>query len=44
MELREPAVTSGKQKFTIEEYLAMEEATTEKHEYYRRDIFAMPRC
>jgi Uma2 family endonuclease len=41
MELREPAVAYGKQKFTIEEYLAMEEAGVEKHEYYRGEIFAM---
>lgn len=42
MELREHAVAFGKRKFTIEEYLAMEEAATEKHEYYRGDIFARP--
>jgi len=41
MELRESAVAYGKQKFTIEEYLTMEEAATEKHEYFRGDIFAM---
>lgn len=41
MELRKPAVAYGKQKFTIEEYLAMEEAAAEKHEYYRGEIFAM---
>ena len=41
METREPAVAYGKQKFTIEEYLAMEEAATEKNEYYRGEIFAM---
>ncbi|MBX2923027.1 MAG: Uma2 family endonuclease [Chitinophagaceae bacterium] len=41
MELREPAVAYGRQKFTIEEYLAMEEAAVEKHEYYRGEIFAM---
>ncbi|MFT4017843.1 MAG: Uma2 family endonuclease [Agriterribacter sp.] len=41
MEVREPAVAYGKQKFTIEECLAMEEAATEKHEYYRGEIFAM---
>ena len=40
-ELRAPAVAYGKQKFTIEEYLAMEEAATEKHEYYKGEIFAM---
>lgn len=41
MELREPAVAYGSQKFTVEEYLAMEEAAMEKHEYYRGEIFAM---
>ncbi|MFT3703357.1 MAG: Uma2 family endonuclease [Agriterribacter sp.] len=41
MELREPAVAYGKQKFTIEEYLTMENAAVEKHEYYRGEIFAM---
>lgn len=42
MEVREPAVAYGKQKFTIEEYLAFEEASIEKHEYYKGEIFAMP--
>lgn len=41
MELREPAIAYGKQKFSIEEYLAMEETAVEKHEYYRGEIFAM---
>ncbi|MCC6290206.1 MAG: Uma2 family endonuclease [Chitinophagaceae bacterium] len=41
MEVREPAVAYGKQKFTVQEYLAMEEAATEKHEYYKGEIFAM---
>lgn len=41
MEVNEPAVVYGNQKFTIEEYLAMEEAAVEKHEYYRGEIFAM---
>lgn len=41
MEVREPAVAYGRQKFTIEEYLAMEEAAVEKHEYYKGEIFAM---
>ncbi|MCD6013262.1 MAG: Uma2 family endonuclease [Flavipsychrobacter sp.] len=40
MEVREPAVAYN-QKFTIEEYLEMENAATEKHEYYRGEIFAM---
>jgi Uma2 family endonuclease len=41
MEVNEPAVAYGKQKYTIEEYLEMEEAATEKHEYYQGEIFAM---
>ena len=41
MEVREPAVAYGKQKFSIEEYLEMENAAIEKHEYYKGDIFAM---
>ncbi len=41
MEVREPAVAYGKNKFTIEEYLTMEEEATGKHEYYRGEIFAM---
>ena len=41
MEVKEPAVAYGKEKFTIEEYLRMEKAATEKHEYYQGEIFAM---
>lgn len=41
MEVREPAVAYGKQRMSIEEYLEMENAATEKHEYYRGDVFAM---
>lgn len=40
-EVREPALAYGKSKFTIEEYLEMEDAATEKHEYYKGEIFAM---
>lgn len=40
-EVREPAVAYGKRHFTIEEYLEMENAATEKHEYYQGEIFAM---
>jgi Uma2 family endonuclease len=40
-ELREPAVAYGKQKFTIQEYLEIEETALEKHEYYKGEIFAM---
>ncbi|MFT4152982.1 Uma2 family endonuclease [Parafilimonas sp.] len=41
MEVNEPAVAYGSQKFSIEEYLEMEEASMEKHEYYKGEIFAM---
>jgi Uma2 family endonuclease len=34
-------VAYGKKKFTVEEYLAMERASTEKHEYYQGEIFLM---
>lgn len=40
-EVREPAVAYGKRNFTVEEYLEMEEASVEKHEYYKGEIFAM---
>src|SRR5690348_14476537 len=41
MEVREPALAYGKQKLSIEEYLAMEDASPEKHEYYKGEVFAM---
>jgi hypothetical protein len=41
MEIREPAVAYGSRKYTIEEYLEIENAATEKHEYYQGEIFAM---
>jgi Uma2 family endonuclease len=40
-EVKEPAVAYGKNKYTIAEYLEMEEAATEKHEYYQGEIFVM---
>ena len=40
-ELREPPVAYGKYKYTIEEYLQLEEASDEKHEYYQGEIFPM---
>ena len=40
-EVHEPAIAYGKHQFTIEEYLEMENAATEKHEYYKGEIFAM---
>jgi len=41
MEIKEPAVAYNKQKISIEEYLEMENAALEKHEYYQGEIFAM---
>jgi Uma2 family endonuclease len=41
MIVNEPAVDYNKRKYTIEEYLEMENAATEKHEYYQGEIFAM---
>lgn len=41
MEVNEPAVAYGKQKISIEEYLEMENASMEKHEFYKGEIFAM---
>lgn len=41
LELRELVVAYGKTKFTIEEYLEFENASTEKHEYYQGEIFTM---
>lgn len=41
MEIKEPAVVYSKQKFSIEEYLEMENTSAEKHEYYLGEIFAM---
>lgn len=42
MEVKEPVAAYGKNKFTAEEYLQMEKAATERHEYYRGEIFQMP--
>ncbi|MEO7263943.1 MAG: Uma2 family endonuclease [Ferruginibacter sp.] len=41
IELREPAVAYSKRKYSIEEYLEIENVETEKHEYYQGEIFAM---
>jgi Uma2 family endonuclease len=41
MELREPALAYGKNKLTVEEYLAFERESAQKHEYYRGKVFAM---
>ena len=42
MELKEPAPSYDKRKYSIEEYLEMEQEAEEKHEYYQGEIFAMP--
>lgn len=39
--VREPEVAYGKNKFTMQEYLAMEKASDVKHEFYKGEIFAM---
>jgi Uma2 family endonuclease len=41
MEVNEPAIAYSKQKISIEEYLEMENAALEKHEYYQGEVFAM---
>ena len=41
MEVREAAIAYGKEKMSIEEYLEIENAAHEKHEYYKGEIFAM---
>ncbi len=41
MEVNEAAVAYSKQKISIEEYLEMENASLEKHEYYKGEVFAM---
>jgi Uma2 family endonuclease len=39
--VREPAIAFGKTRLTIEEYLQFETESTEKHEYYNGEVFAM---
>jgi len=41
MEVHEPAIAYSRQKMTVEEYLAFENASREKHEYYKGDVFFM---
>jgi len=41
MDVREPALAYSKQKISIEEYLEIENASPEKHEYYQGEVFAM---
>ncbi len=40
-EVKEPAVSYQKKYITEDEYLAMEEKSMEKHEYYEGEIFGM---
>lgn len=40
-EVKEPAVSYGKQRWSEDEYLEMERAALDKHEYYQGEIFAM---
>lgn len=42
MEVRESAHASPKGFYSIPEFLEMENAATQKHEYYKGEIFAMP--
>lgn len=39
--MRKPIVINGKTHFTVEEYLAFERNSLEKHEFYQGEIFAM---
>ncbi len=41
MIINEPAPAYEKSKYSIEEYVALENAASEKHEYYQGEIFAM---
>lgn len=41
MEIKEPDHAYQKKFYTIQEYLEMENAAFEKHEYYKGEIFAM---
>lgn len=41
MIVEEPALAYGKQYITLEEYMEMENASDEKHEYYKGEVFAM---
>jgi len=41
MDAKEPVVAYGKSKFTAQEYLQLEKAATERHEFYEGEIFQM---
>jgi phenylacetic acid degradation protein/carnitine operon protein CaiE len=39
--VKEPEAEYGRRNFTVDEYFAVEEMATSRHEYYKGDIFAM---
>lgn len=41
MEVHEPIAAYGKKKFTEEEYLAIEKEASERHEFFKGEIFRM---
>jgi Uma2 family endonuclease len=41
MEINEPMVLYGKKTFTVQEYLEFERSSSEKHEFYKGEIFRM---
>jgi Uma2 family endonuclease len=41
MYVHEPIAVYGKKKFTVQEYLEIEKAATERHEFYKGEIFQM---
>jgi Uma2 family endonuclease len=41
MNLHEPAIAYSKQKMSMEEYLAFENTSDEKHEYYQGEVFTV---
>ena len=41
MEIKEPTPAYQNKHYSIQEYLQMEKASVEKHEYYKGEIFAM---
>ncbi|GHM99089.1 hypothetical protein WSM22_05790 [Cytophagales bacterium WSM2-2] len=41
MEVREPLAVYNKTKLTVEEYLEFENASPEKHEFFKGEVFAM---
>jgi Uma2 family endonuclease len=41
MEVNEPIIAYGKKRFTVEEYLEFERSSSERHEFYKGEIFRM---